>query len=104
MYLSMIDWHIIFVESKGSVFNDATFFNTNARSCNGDILMNLNVLDAWYYGIDNTIYATSDVNICWTLKKTFPIFRMWVCALILFSLQLITICFQLLCHCFIYFC
>jgi hypothetical protein len=44
--LSMIDGHIIFVESKGNVFNDATFFNTNARSCNGDVLMNLNVLDA----------------------------------------------------------
>ncbi len=53
----MIDEHIIFVESKGNVFNDATFFNTNACSCNGDVLMNLNVLDAWYNGIDNTIYA-----------------------------------------------
>jgi len=25
MYLSMIDEHIIYVKSKGSVFNDATF-------------------------------------------------------------------------------
>jgi hypothetical protein len=39
-------------------------FNTNARSCNGDVLMNLNVLDAWYNGIDNTIYVGSCVNIC----------------------------------------
>ncbi len=64
MYLSMIDGHIIFVESKGNVFNDATFFNTNACSCNGDVLMNLNVLDAWYNGVDNTIYAASCVDIC----------------------------------------
>jgi hypothetical protein len=44
----MIDGHIIYVESKENVFNDATFFNTNARSCNGDVFMNLNVIDAWY--------------------------------------------------------
>jgi hypothetical protein len=53
MYLSMIDEHIIFVKSKGRVFNDATFFNTNAHSCNGHVLMNLNVVDAWYNGINN---------------------------------------------------
>ncbi len=47
MYLSMIDEHIICIESKGSVFNDATFFNTNARSCNEDVLMNSNILNAW---------------------------------------------------------
>jgi hypothetical protein len=47
----MINRHIIFVELKGNVFNDATLFNTNAHSCNGDVLMNLNVLDAWYNGI-----------------------------------------------------
>jgi hypothetical protein len=47
MYLSMVDKHIIFVKSKGNVFNDATFCNTNARSCNGDVLMNSNVLIAW---------------------------------------------------------
>ncbi len=64
MYLSMIDGHIIYVKSKGSVFNDATFYNTNARSCNGDVSMNLNVLDAWYNGIENTIYATNCANIC----------------------------------------
>jgi hypothetical protein len=40
MYLSMIDEHIIFIESKGSIFNDVTFFNTNAHSYNGDVLMN----------------------------------------------------------------
>jgi hypothetical protein len=64
MYLSMIDEHIIFVESKGSVLNDATFFNTNACSCNGDVLMNLNVVNAWYNGINNTIYAINCVDIC----------------------------------------
>jgi hypothetical protein len=63
MYLSMIDEHIIFIESKGNDFNDATFFNTNARSYNGDVLMNLNDLDAWYNGIDNTILI-SCVDIC----------------------------------------
>jgi hypothetical protein len=40
------------------------FFNINAHSCNGDVLMNLNVLDAWYDGIDNTIYVASCVHIC----------------------------------------
>jgi hypothetical protein len=64
MYLSMIDGHIISIESKGNVLNDATFFNTNARSCNGDVLMNLYVLDAWYNGIDNTIYVVTCANIC----------------------------------------
>jgi hypothetical protein len=64
MYLSMIDEHIIFVESKGSVFNDATFFNIDARFCNGDVLMNLNVLNAWYNGIDNTIYVANCADIC----------------------------------------
>jgi hypothetical protein len=39
MYLSMIDRHIIFVESNRSV-SEATFFNTNEHSCNGDVLMN----------------------------------------------------------------
>ncbi len=64
MYLSMIDGGIIFVESKGSVFNDAIFFNTNACSCNGDVLMNLNVIYSWYNCIDNTIYATRCADIC----------------------------------------
>jgi hypothetical protein len=41
MYLSMIDGHnIISIESKGNVFINATFFNTNVHSCNGDVLMN----------------------------------------------------------------
>jgi hypothetical protein len=64
MYLSMIEGHIIFVESKGNIFNDATFFNTNAHSCHGYVLMNLNVLDAWYNGIDNTTYAINCASIC----------------------------------------
>jgi hypothetical protein len=63
MYLSMIDEHIISIESKGSAFNDATFFYTNACSCNGDVLMNSNVLDAWYNGINNTIDGASCANI-----------------------------------------
>jgi hypothetical protein len=44
MYLSMIERHIISIESKGIVFNDAKKINTNAHSC-GDVLINLNVLD-----------------------------------------------------------
>jgi hypothetical protein len=67
------------------------FFNTNAYSCNGDVLTNLNVLNAWHNGIDNTIYVASRANICWALRKAFPIFWMQVCASILFSLQLIII-------------
>jgi hypothetical protein len=47
MYLSLIDIHIIFVEPEGKVFNDLTSFNTNAHYCNEDVLINLNVLDAW---------------------------------------------------------
>ncbi len=64
MYLSMIDKHLISIELEGNFFNDLTSFNTNAHSCNGDVLINLNVLDAWYSGIDNTIYVTNCVNIC----------------------------------------
>jgi hypothetical protein len=60
----MTNRHIIYVESKGNVFNDATFFNTHAHSCNGDVLMNLNVVDACYNGIEYTIYAISCANIC----------------------------------------
>jgi hypothetical protein len=59
----MMEGHIIFEESKGNVFNNFTFFNTNARSCNGDVLTNLNILNAWYNGIDNTIYVTSCADI-----------------------------------------
>jgi hypothetical protein len=64
MYLSMIDGHIISVELEGKFFNDLTSFNTNAHSCNADVLINLNVLDAWYSGIDNTMYAANCVDIC----------------------------------------
>jgi hypothetical protein len=64
MYLSMIDGHIVFVELEGSDFNDLTSFNTSARSCNRDVLINLNVLNAWYNGKDNIMYATNYVNIC----------------------------------------
>jgi hypothetical protein len=76
MYLSMIDGHIIFVELEGSAFNDFTSFNANAHSCDGDVLINLNVLVTWYSGIDNTMYVASCANICRTLQKMFPIFQM----------------------------
>ncbi len=64
MYLSMIDRHIKYVESKGSIFNDATFSNTNAHSCNGNVLMNLKFLNAWCNGKNNTIYVASCADIC----------------------------------------
>jgi hypothetical protein len=60
----MIDGHIIFVKLEGNAFNDLTSFKTNAHSCNGDVLINLNVIDAWYSGIDNTMYVASCVDIC----------------------------------------
>jgi hypothetical protein len=63
----MINGHMISIESKGSVFNYATFFNINACSCNGDVLMNLNVLNAWYNGINNIIYAIKSLS--WSLNK-----------------------------------
>ncbi len=63
MYLSMVDEHIISIVSKRNVFNDATFFNTNACSCSGDVLMNSNVLHAWYNGINHTIDGASCANI-----------------------------------------
>jgi len=47
MYLSLIDIHIIFVGLEGNALNDLKSFNTNAHSCNEDVLINLNVLDAW---------------------------------------------------------
>jgi hypothetical protein len=56
--------------------------------------MNLDVLSAWYNFIDNTIYAANCANVCWTLRKTFPIFRMWIYASIFFSLQLVIIFFN----------
>jgi hypothetical protein len=64
MYLSMIDGHIIFVGLEGNAFNDLRSFNTNAHSCNGDVLINLNVIDAWHSGIDNTMYVANCVDIC----------------------------------------
>jgi len=93
MYLLVIDKHIISIELEGNFFNDLTSFNTNAHSCNGDVLINLNVLDAWYSGINNTMYVTNCANICWTLKVVFSIFWMQFFASILFSLQLILMAF-----------
>ncbi len=49
---------------EGGAFNDLTSFNTNACSWNRDVSIILNVLDACYHGIDNTIYVTSCANIC----------------------------------------
>jgi len=72
MYLLMINGHICIIQNK--CFNDVIFFNTIVLLLKADILMNLNVLNAWYNGIDNTIYAASCANICWTLKKMFPMF------------------------------
>jgi hypothetical protein len=63
MYLLMIEGHIISIKLEGNVFNDSTQFNTNAHFCNGNVLINLNVLDTWYSGIDNTMYAVSCANI-----------------------------------------
>jgi hypothetical protein len=63
-YVSMIDEHIIFVELESNAFNDLTSFNTNAHFCNGDVLINLNVIDAWYSGINNIMYVASCVDIC----------------------------------------
>ncbi len=64
MYLSMIDGHTIFVQLEGNFSNVLTSFNTNAHFCNGDVLINLNVLDVWYSGINNIMYATNCVDIC----------------------------------------
>jgi hypothetical protein len=46
MYLLMIVGHIISIELEGNVFNDLTQFNTNAHFCYGNVLINLNVLNA----------------------------------------------------------
>jgi hypothetical protein len=59
----MINGHIISIESKGSVLIYATFFNINACCGNGDVLMNLNVLNAWYNGINNIIYVANCADI-----------------------------------------
>ncbi len=64
MYVSMIDEHTIFVDLEGNAFNDFTSFNANVHSCNGDVLINLNVPITWYSGIDNTVYVANCANIC----------------------------------------
>jgi hypothetical protein len=74
MYLSMIDKHLISIELEGNFFNDLTSFNTNAHSYNGNVLITLNVLDAWYSGIDNTMYVTNCVNICLSIESCVPHF------------------------------
>jgi hypothetical protein len=63
MYLLIIEGRIISIELEGNVFNDLTQFNTNAHFCNGNVLRDLNILNAWYSGIDNNMYATSCANI-----------------------------------------
>jgi hypothetical protein len=105
MYLLKIDEHIKFVDFKGNDFNDLTFPNTNAHSWNGDVLINLNVLDSWYNGTDNTMYAISYVDICWTiLTKMFPILWMQMFASIFLSLHLRIMAFNYFCHGFINLC
>jgi hypothetical protein len=65
MYLLMIDRHLIFIELEGSAFNELRSFNINAHSCDGDVLINLDVdLNAWYSGIDNIMYVVCCVDIC----------------------------------------
>ncbi len=89
MYLLRIDGHLIFIELEGSALNDLRSFNINAHSCNGDVLMNSNVdLNALYSGINNIMYVVYCVDICWTLRKLFPIFQIQMFVTILFSLQL----------------
>ncbi len=65
MYLLMIGGHLIFIKLEGSAFNDLRSFNINAHSCNGDVLINLDVdLNAWYSGKKNIMYAVYCVDIC----------------------------------------
>jgi hypothetical protein len=75
MYQPIIEGHIKSIKSKGSSFKDATFFNTNACPCDGDVLMNLDVLNVHCISV-------------------FPIFRMQVCVSILFSLQVTIMVFN----------
>jgi hypothetical protein len=52
-------------------------------------LINLDVdLNAGYSGIDNIMYVVYCVDICWTLRKMFPIFQIQMFVIISFSLQL----------------
>ncbi len=89
MYFLMIDGQVIFIELEGSAFNDLRSFNINAHSCDGDVLINLDVdLNAGYSGIDNIMYVVYCVDICWTLRKMFPIFQIQMFVIISFSLQL----------------
>jgi hypothetical protein len=61
----MIDGQVIFIELEGSAFNDLRSFNINAHSCDGDVLINLDVdLNAGYSGIDNIMYVVYCVDIC----------------------------------------
>jgi len=68
MYQPIIEGHIKSIKSKGNSFKDATFFNPNACPCDGDVLMNLSVLNV--HGL-----------------SAFPVFQMQVCVSILISLQ-----------------
>jgi len=45
-----------YIESKNNAFNALTLFNINVCSCNEHVLMNLNVLNAWYNEILNKHY------------------------------------------------
>jgi hypothetical protein len=75
MYRPIIEGHIKSIKSKGSSSKETTFFNTKACPCDGDIFMNLNVLNV--HGI-----------------IAFPIFQMQICVSILFSLQITIMVFN----------
>jgi hypothetical protein len=51
-------------------------------------------IDAWYSGINNIMYVANCVDICWALKKVFPIFWMQMFIWIWISLQLIIMAFN----------
>ena len=63
-YLLIYDLHITSVESRLNSFKDFIFFKINVCSCGGEVLINLNDLDAWYNGINITTYTTSCADIC----------------------------------------
>jgi hypothetical protein len=66
----------IHVKSKNNAFSALTLFNINVRSCNEHVLMNLNVLNAWYNVIlKNITYATSFTYICLSSIKIFAILQ-----------------------------
>jgi hypothetical protein len=61
----MIDGHLIDINLEGNAFNDLRSSNINAHSCNGDVLINLDVdLNAWYSAINNIMYVVYCVDIC----------------------------------------